>query len=168
MQDDSVEPLRASRREMIGLITGAFTAGPSALAIAQGAPRRGGAPKVAAPRTVQLDPATGGAGTDHVFLYTMFDTLIEWEYATLQARPGLAESWSFPDPKTMVLNLGKGVVFHDGTPFDAAAVKFNLERAKTALRSNIKADLATVETVEATGPLQVTSQAEPARMPRCR
>ncbi|MBP8307884.1 MAG: hypothetical protein KAY46_11505, partial [Burkholderiaceae bacterium] len=137
---------------MIGLITGAFTAGPSALAIAQGAPRRGGVLKVAAPANPSsLDPATGGAGTDHVFLYTMFDTLIEWEYATLQARPGLAESWSFTDPKTMVLNLRKGVVFHDGTPFDAAAVKFNIERAKTAPRSNIKADLATVETVEATG-----------------
>ena len=99
MQDDSVEPLRVSRREMIGLITGAFTAGPSALASAQGAPRRGGVLKVAAPANPSsLDPATGGAGTDHVFLYTMFDTLIEWEYATLQARPGLAESWSFPDP----------------------------------------------------------------------
>ena len=69
-----------------------------------------------------LDPATGGAGTDHVFLYTMFDTLIEWDYETLRAKPGLAESWSFPDPKTMVLNLRKGVVFHDGTAFDAAAV----------------------------------------------
>ncbi|HPU50917.1 MAG TPA: ABC transporter substrate-binding protein [Burkholderiaceae bacterium] len=155
--DDTEQPLRVSRREMIGLITGAFTAGPSALAIAQGAPRRGGVLKVAAPANPSsLDPATGGAGTDHVFLFTMFDTLVEWEYATLQARPGLAESWSFTDPKTMVLNLRKGVVFHDGTAFDAAAVKFNLERAKTAPRSNIKADLATVDSVEATGSHQVT------------
>ena len=150
-------PLRLNRRELIGLITGAFTVGPSALALAQGAPRRGGVLRVAAPANPSsLDPATGGAGTDHVFLYTLFDTLVEWEYETLRARPGLAESWSFPDPKTMVLNLRRGVVFHDGTPFDAAAVKFNLERAKTAPRSNIKADLATVETVEATGSHQVT------------
>ena len=151
------QPLRLTRREAIGLITGALAAGPSALAIAQGAPRRGGILRVSAPANPSsLDPATGGAGTDHVFLFTMFDTLVEWEYDTLKARPGLAESWSFPDPKTMVLNLRKGVVFHDGTPMDAAAVKFNLERSKTAPRSNIKADLATVDTVEVTGTHQVT------------
>lgn len=149
--------VRVSRREMIGLLTGAFVAGPSASALAQGAPRRGGVLKVAAPANPSsLDPATGGAGTDHVFLYTIFDTLIEWDYETLRARPGLAESWNFSDPKTLVLNLRRGVVFHDGTPFDAAAVKFNLERAKTDARSNIKADLATVDTVEATGSHQVT------------
>jgi len=156
--DETAEqPVRVTRREMIGLITGAFTAGPSAVALAQGAPRRGGVLKVAAPANPSsLDPATGGAGTDHVFLYTIFDTLIEWDYETLRAKPGLAESWSFSDPRTMVLTLRKGVVFHDGTPFDAAAVKFNLDRARTGQRSNIKADLATVDAVEVTGSHVVT------------
>jgi len=148
--------LRLSRREMIGLLTGALTLGAASPLFAQGTPVRGGVLKVSAQANPSsLDPATGGAGTDHVFLYTMFDTLVEWDYETLRAKPGLAESWSYPDPKTLVLNLRKGVVFHDGTPFDAAAVKFNLERAKTAPRSNIKADLATVESVEAPSSHQV-------------
>ena len=33
------------------------------------------------------------------------------------------------------LNLRSGVTFHDGTPLDADAVKFNFERAKTEQRS---------------------------------
>ena len=43
-----------------------------------------------------------GAGSDHTFLYTMYDTLTEWDFATLQPKPGLAESWSSPDANTLV------------------------------------------------------------------
>jgi peptide/nickel transport system substrate-binding protein len=43
--------------------------------------------------------------------------------------PGLATSWDLSgDGKTMTLHLRKGVTFSDGTPFDADAVKFNLDR----------------------------------------
>ena len=55
-----------------------------------------------------------------------------------------------------MLNIRPGVTFHDGTPLDAEAVKFNLERNKNDPKSNIKADLATMASVEVTGPLQVT------------
>ena len=55
-----------------------------------------------------------------------------------------------------MLDLVEGVTFHDGTPFNAEAVKFNLERYKTDQRSNVKADLGAVEKVEVTGPNQVT------------
>ena len=56
----------------------------------------------------------------------------------------------------MVLNIEKGVKFHDGTDLDAEAVKFNLERERHDPRSNIKADLTRVASAEVTGPLQVT------------
>lgn len=147
-----------SRRQMLGLLTGAFVVGNlPGWAQAADAIKQGGVLHVSAPANPSsLDPATGGAGSDHVFLFTMFDTLVMWDYSTLEAKPGLAESWNYTDPQTLVLNLRQGVVFHDDTPFDAEAVKFNIERAKTAQRSNIKADLVTVETVEVTGSHQVT------------
>ncbi len=55
-----------------------------------------------------------------------------------------------------MLDLVEGVKFHDGTDFNADAVKLSIERYKTDPRSNIKADLTSVETVEVTGPLQAT------------
>jgi len=103
-----------------------------------------------------LDPLTGSSGYDHTFLYPVYDTLIGMDPATLELTPALAEKWSFPDPKTLVLDLREGVKFHDGTPFDAEAAVFNLERARGGERSNVKANLRAVERIEATGPLQVT------------
>ena len=103
-----------------------------------------------------LDPTTGGSGQDHSFLYPMFDTLVAFEWSTLKAVPGLADSWKWADPKTLVLNIRSGVLFHDGTPLDAEAVKFNLDRSRSDQRSSIKADLGTVQAVEVSGPQQVT------------
>jgi peptide/nickel transport system substrate-binding protein len=43
--------------------------------------------------------------------------------------PGLAQSWQVSDDgRTMTLRLRAGVTFQDGTPFDARAVKYNLDR----------------------------------------
>lgn len=146
-----------TRRQVFLLSGGAALAGAMGLpAFAQDAAKAGGVLKVAAPwNASSLDPATGGSGGDHSFLWTIYDTLVEWDYDTLLPRPGLAK-WSFPDPRTMVLDIAPDVVFHDGTPLDAEAVMFNLERGRTDERSNIKADLVNVETTTVTGPLQVT------------
>jgi peptide/nickel transport system substrate-binding protein len=147
-----------TRREAMALMTGALadvSLGGSARA--QGTAKRGGILRISAPTNPSsLDPATGGAGSDHAFLFTMYDTLTEWEFETLKPKPGLAESWKFTDPTTFVLNIRPGVTFHDGTPLDAEAVRFNLERNKSDPKSNIKADLASMASVEVTGPMQVT------------
>ena len=46
-------------------------------------------------------------------------------------QPHLAESWSVSeDGLHYTFKLRKGVTFHDGVPFDAAAVKWNFERLK--------------------------------------
>lgn len=42
--------------------------------------------------------------------------------------PELVESWDQPDDQTYTLNLRRGVNFHDGTPFNAEAVKFHFDR----------------------------------------
>jgi peptide/nickel transport system substrate-binding protein len=147
-----------TRRQAMALMTGAL-AGASfgGAAFAQGTPKRGGILRISAPANPSsLDPATGGAGSDHAFLFTMYDTLTEWDFETLKPKPGLAESWSFADPTTLVLNIRAGITFHDGSPLDAEAVKFNLERNKSDPKSNIKADLASMATADVTGPMQVT------------
>jgi peptide/nickel transport system substrate-binding protein len=55
--------------------------------------------------------------------------------------PWLAESWTIsPDGTVYTFKLRRGVVFHDGTPFDAKAVKWNFDRLKDpALRVPIRA-----------------------------
>jgi peptide/nickel transport system substrate-binding protein len=67
--------------------------------------------------------------------------------------PGLAESWTVsPDGTQYTLRLRKGVTFHDGTPLDAKAVKWNLDRLKdTSLRVPIRAPypIKEVEAVDA-------------------
>lgn len=102
-----------------------------------------------------LDPATGRSGADHQFLYPLFDTLVQWDPKTLEPRPGLAKSWEYSDDTTVVLELRPGLVFHDGTPLDSEAVKFNLDRVRTDEKSNIKIDLSSVASVETSGPTKV-------------
>lgn len=155
---DTNKPGGITRRKTIALTSAAAAASLFSLeARGQGAAKRGGVLKVAAnANPSSLDPATGGSGADHTMLFPIYDTLVAWDFETLKPKPGLAESWSYPDPQTLVLNLRSGVVFHDGTPLDPQAVKFNLDRNKSDPRSNLKADLVTVSSVEATGPLQVT------------
>lgn len=144
------------RRDILALIGGAAATGALGLPALAQDPKKGGVLKVAAPANPSsLDPATGGAGSDHSILWTMYDTLVQWDYETLKPKPGMAK-WSFPDPKTMVLDITAGIKFHDGTPLDAEAVKFNLDRNRTDQRSNIKPDVSSIDAVEVTSPLQVT------------
>ncbi|MBF0377481.1 MAG: hypothetical protein HQK72_08340 [Desulfamplus sp.] len=60
----------------------------------------------------------------------VFDSLVTLDDSG-NIKPGLAESWNFStDGKILTLVLRSGVIYHDGTPFDAKSAKFGLERAK--------------------------------------
>lgn len=81
-----------------------------------------------------LDPhATGGWDTYQV-TYQIFEGLVKEDLTkanvpTPPIIPALATSWTIsPDGTVYTFKLRDGVKFHDGTPFDAAAVKFNFER----------------------------------------
>jgi peptide/nickel transport system substrate-binding protein len=63
--------------------------------------------------------------------------------------PGLAESWSSPDPLTFEMKLREGVQFQDGTPFDADAVVQHLTRARDLEGSVLAGNLQTVTEIEA-------------------
>jgi peptide/nickel transport system substrate-binding protein len=67
--------------------------------------------------------------------FTAFDALVNWDLSSADKpadiKPGLAESWAQDksDPKKWVFKLRQGVKFHDGTPFNADAVVWNLDRS---------------------------------------
>ncbi|HWL45149.1 MAG TPA: ABC transporter substrate-binding protein [Ilumatobacter sp.] len=70
--------------------------------------------------------------------------------------PMLAESWGYNDDATeLVMHLRDGVVFHDGTPFNAEAVRANMDRARTIEGSSAASVLALVESVEVIDDLTV-------------
>ncbi|WP_298432685.1 ABC transporter substrate-binding protein [Ottowia sp.] len=77
-----------------------------------------------------LDPTAGAASAiGEVTLYNLYETLTKIN-ADGSVSPLLAESWEVsPDLKTYTFRLRKGVSFHNGEPFNAAAVKFSFDRA---------------------------------------
>ena len=63
--------------------------------------------------------------------------------------PGLATEWQVEKKgRRIVFNLAKGVRFHDGSRFDAATAKWNLDRVRTHPKSYLKVDLKEIESVE--------------------
>ena len=58
----------------------------------------------------------------------IFDTLLRRNLKTLQLEGNLAESWRTLTDTTWQFKLKRNVKFHNGEPFDAAAVKFSVER----------------------------------------
>jgi len=58
----------------------------------------------------------------------IFETLIDMDYSN-NFQPSLATSWEITSGgKAIILNLRKGVKFHDGSLFDARAVKVSFDR----------------------------------------
>ena len=77
-----------------------------------------------------LDPADAQAASSfsQEAMLALYEPLIRLQNNGAPG-PGLAESWSSnADLTTLTLKLRQGVTFHDGTPFNAAMVKKNLER----------------------------------------
>lgn len=102
-----------------------------------------------------LDPASGGSIVGRIVFAALCDKLIEVD-ANLNFVPQLATAWSWSeDGRALTLQLRPNVLFHDGTPFDAEAVRINLERYRTAPESQRKTELRAVNGVEVVGPLTV-------------
>ena len=76
-----------------------------------------------------LDPAAVTAVNDFRILMNVYDGLVRYKDGTLEVEPSLATSWDISaDGKTYTFNLREGVKFHDGSAFNADAVKFNFDR----------------------------------------
>jgi peptide/nickel transport system substrate-binding protein len=102
-----------------------------------------------------LDPAQSASFVDRIALAATCDKLVELD-ANLSFVPQLATEWSWAkDGLSLTMKLRPGVVFHDGEPFDAEAVRFNIERDKTAPYSRRKSELKPVKELTVIDPFTV-------------
>jgi len=114
-------------------------------------PQYGGTLRVANMSTPgALDPILGRAGTEAYFWRQFCDQLVDADPSlNPRAETSLAASWDVSDPRMATFNLRKNVVFHDGTAFNAEAVKFNIERLlDPATKATPRAAFGPVERVE--------------------
>jgi peptide/nickel transport system substrate-binding protein len=80
-----------------------------------------------------LEPSLNPGLDTSRYVNDVYDRLIDYnltvEADTPPLQPSLATEWSTSnDGLTYTFKLRPGVTFHDGTPFDAAAAKFNIDR----------------------------------------
>lgn len=102
-----------------------------------------------------LDPHKSRTYVGRIVYTALCDKLVDVT-PDLTFVPQLATEWvTSEDGRTLTFTLRDGVTFHDGTPFDAAAVKANLDRARTLPDSVRKSELASVESVEVVDPRTV-------------
>lgn len=77
----------------------------------------------------RLDPNLSGLRPSQIVFFQIFDPLVVRDKRDKRFKPWLATSWTVSaNGRTYTFKLRPGVKFHDGTPFDAAAVKFNFDR----------------------------------------
>ncbi len=96
-----------------------------------------------------LDPVATTTTTVGNMIDYVVETLVRIDKEG-NLQPMLAESWEVSDDGlTVTFHLRKGVKFHDGTPFNAEAVKFNIDRMLDPdVRVPIRAPYTPIESVE--------------------
>src|SRR5215813_5602998 len=102
-----------------------------------------------------LDPTLARTFVGRIVFAALCDKLVDID-EKLNIVPQLATSYEWSaDHKALTLKLREGVTFHDGEKFDAAAVKFNIERHKNMQGSNRRGELAPVSSVDVIDPSTV-------------
>ncbi|HEV8616063.1 MAG TPA: ABC transporter substrate-binding protein [Methylomirabilota bacterium] len=95
-----------------------------------------------------LDPTISRAYTGRLVFAALCDKLFDVT-TDLKIVPQLATGYEWaPDNRSVVLKLRPGVKFHDGEPFNAEAVRFNIERHLTTPGSFRKPEIADVKSVD--------------------
>jgi peptide/nickel transport system substrate-binding protein len=107
-----------------------------------------------------LDPALVDDGESSKIIVNIYEGLLKYKADSTEVEPSLAESWEVsPDGLSYTFKLRQGVKFHDGTDFNAEAVKFNIDRQ---IPPKVTADMSygpfvygTVKNVEVVDPYTV-------------
>ena len=124
-------------------------------ALAADAPKKGGTLRVGFYiEAATMDPHLSGSKIDRQVYHNIYEPLVTLD-TKLGIRPGLAESWQQPDPKTVIFKLRHGVKFHDGTDFTAEAARFNFNRMKTEPKSVRKGERLTIYSGKDGAPLLI-------------
>ncbi|HYB40739.1 MAG TPA: ABC transporter substrate-binding protein [Candidatus Methylomirabilis sp.] len=112
-------------------------------------PESRGELRIALPWTPEnLDPTMNLSSIRAAVGVSIFDSLVGRD-AENRVVPQLAESWRLLDDTTWQFRLRKGVVFHDGEPFNAEAVRFTIQRVlDPAQKSPNRANVAEIDRVE--------------------
>ncbi|MDO8420409.1 MAG: ABC transporter substrate-binding protein [Rubrivivax sp.] len=101
-----------------------------------------------------LDPTAGAASAiAEITLYNLYETLTKIG-SDSRVTPLLAEGWTVsPDLRVWTFRLRTGVRFHNGEPFNAAAVRYSFERAADKASTNkdkaVYANIASIDTPDA-------------------
>jgi len=96
-----------------------------------------------------LDPDQSRTFVGRIVYTALCDKLVDIS-PELAIVPELATEWSWSSDETeLTMTLREGVVFHDGTPFNADAVVYNIERSQNLPESRRKSEVASITGIEA-------------------
>ena len=102
-----------------------------------------------------LDPTRARTFVGRIVFSALCDKLFDID-EKLAYQPQLATGYEWSaDNKALTIKLRQGVTFHDGEPFNAEAVKFNIERHKSMKGSNRSGELRPVTSVDVLDPATV-------------
>jgi peptide/nickel transport system substrate-binding protein len=101
-----------------------------------------------------LDPTLARTYVGRIIFAGLCDKLFDLN-EKLQIVPQLATGYEWADPVTLIIHLRTGVTFHDGEIFDAAAVKYTLERHLTLPGSFRRGEIGSIDHVEIVDPATV-------------
>jgi peptide/nickel transport system substrate-binding protein len=93
-----------------------------------------------------LDPTLSSSLYDRQVMLNIYDTLVHLD-ANNAIVPDLATSWSYTTPTLLVFTLRTDVQFQDGTPFNADAVVFNINRILNDPTSPRLSEISSVKSV---------------------
>src|SRR5437899_2782559 len=111
-------------------------------------PKRGGTLRVGFYiEAATMDPHFSGSKIDRQVYHNIYEPLVTLD-VKLGIKPGLAESWQQPDPKTLILRLRRGVKFHDGTDFNAEAARSTSNRMKTDPKTVLTGEIDVMDYVQ--------------------
>jgi peptide/nickel transport system substrate-binding protein len=120
---------RSTRFRRMGFLIALFAFGVILTNCASQAPFSGVLVYGAGGQPVNLESGNITDGNSIIVQNQIYNRLIGFKSGSTDLEPSLATAWTASkDNKTWTFKLRQGVKFHDGTDFNAEAVKFNLER----------------------------------------